>query len=174
MQQSQYMLQIVKCNDQSSRKFRTNYLTYFPERFLPPPMPLKSMVDGMEISEGKFGSLFQAISSAKYVDICFGLTSFVLLCKRCTKKGKTLFKNAHVGSVVKTTQPSRQSTLTKERAMGMKVKRTVKSPRKMKMKRAKKIKLRWSLLETTKLMKLFTCRLICVLCYTLYVRCKLI
>ena len=61
VQQSQYMLQIVKCTDQSCCKFRTNYLTYFPERFLPPPVPLKCTVDGLEISEGKFGSLFQAI-----------------------------------------------------------------------------------------------------------------
>ena len=35
VQQSQNMLQIVKCTDQRCCTFRTNYLTYFPERFLP-------------------------------------------------------------------------------------------------------------------------------------------
>ena len=64
---------------------------------------MKSMIDGLEISEGKFGSLFQAIFSAKYADQC--LTSFVPLCRSWTKKGKALSKNAHVGSVVNTTQP---------------------------------------------------------------------
>ena len=43
-------------------------IIYFPERFLPLPVPLKSMVDGLEFSEGMFGSLFQAIILAKYVD----------------------------------------------------------------------------------------------------------
>ena len=71
VQQSQYMLQIVKCPDQRCCKFRTNYLTYFPERFLPPPVPLKCTVDGLEISEGIFGSLFQAICLRKYADKCF-------------------------------------------------------------------------------------------------------
>ena len=71
VQQSQYMLQIIKCNDQSCCKFLTNYRTYFLERFLPPPVPLKSMVDGLEISELKFGSLFQAIFLAKYAYKCF-------------------------------------------------------------------------------------------------------
>ena len=61
VQQSQYILKIVKCNDPSCCKFCTNYITYFPERFLPPIVPLKSTVDGLRISEGKFGSLFQAI-----------------------------------------------------------------------------------------------------------------
>ena len=70
-QQSQYMLQIVKWNDQSCCKFRTNYLTYFPEIFLPPPLPLKSTVDGLEISEGIFGSIFQAIFLAKHAEKCF-------------------------------------------------------------------------------------------------------
>ena len=38
--QSQYMLQIVKCKDKSCCQFRTNYLDFFPNRFLPPPVPL--------------------------------------------------------------------------------------------------------------------------------------
>ena len=37
----------------------------------PPPMPLKATVDGLEISVGMFGSLFQAIFLLKYVDKCF-------------------------------------------------------------------------------------------------------
>ena len=56
VQQSQYMLQIVKCNDQSCCKLRTNYFTYFPERFLLPPVPLKSWkLDSL----GMFGSFFK-------------------------------------------------------------------------------------------------------------------
>ena len=43
-QQSQYMLQIIKCNNQSFRNIRTNYLTHFTESFLPPPLPLTSMI----------------------------------------------------------------------------------------------------------------------------------
>ena len=37
----------------------------------PAPVPWKSTVDGSKISEVKFGSLFQAIFLAKYVDKCF-------------------------------------------------------------------------------------------------------
>ena len=55
------------------------------------------------------------------------LTSFVPLCRRWAKKGKALSKEAHVGSVVNTTQPSRQWTLTKEGVIGMKMKATMKS-----------------------------------------------
>ena len=103
------------------------------------------------------------------------MTSFVPLCRRWTKKRKALSKNAYVRSVVNTTQLSRQKTLTRERAMGMKMKATMKKPQKMKMKikKTKNIASRWSLFETAKLMKLFTSKLICILCYTLYARCKL-
>ena len=58
MKQSRYMQQIVKCNDQSCCKFCTNYLTYFPERFFQPSVPLKSTNDGLEISEGNFESSY--------------------------------------------------------------------------------------------------------------------
>ena len=81
------MLQIVKCNDQSCCKFRTNCLTYFPERFLPPPVPLKSTIDGLEISEGKFGWLFQAIFLAKYAEKWFG--KFCPSLQKVDKKGKS-------------------------------------------------------------------------------------
>ena len=43
-------------------------IIYFPERFFPLPVSLKSTVDGLEFSEGMCGSLFQAIILAKYVD----------------------------------------------------------------------------------------------------------
>ena len=84
------MLQIVQCNDQSCCKFHTNYLTYFPERFLPPSKPLKSMVDGLEISEGMFGSLFWAIFWVKYVDKCFD--KFCPSLQKVSKKGKSTIK----------------------------------------------------------------------------------
>ena len=84
------MLQIVKCNDQSCCKFHTNYLTYFPERFLLPSKPLKSMVDGLEISEGMFGSLSRAIFWAKYVDKCFD--KFCPSLRKVGKKEKSTIK----------------------------------------------------------------------------------
>ena len=83
VQQSQYMLQIVKCTDQRCYK----YLTYFPERFLPPPVPLKSTVDGLEMSEGKFGSLFLAIFLGKYADKCFD--KFCPSLQKVDKNGKS-------------------------------------------------------------------------------------
>ena len=43
----------------------------FSWEIFPAPVPWKSTVDGSKISEGKFGSLFQAIFLAKYVDKCF-------------------------------------------------------------------------------------------------------
>ena len=85
------MLQTVKCNDQSCCKFRTNYLTYFPERFLPPPVPLKSSIDRLEISETKFRSLFQAIILAKYSDKCFDKIRPSL--QKVNKKGKRTMQN---------------------------------------------------------------------------------
>ena len=81
------MLQIIKCSDQSCCKFCTNYLTYFPERFFLPPVPLNSTVDGLEISEGIFGSLFQAIFLAKYADKCF--TKFCPFLQKVDKKRKS-------------------------------------------------------------------------------------
>ena len=100
------MLQIVKCNYQSCCKSCTNYLTCFPERFLPPPVPLKSTVDGLAISEGKFGSIFQATFLAKHAEKCFD--KFCSSLQKVDKKGKALSKNAHVRNVLNTTQPSRQ------------------------------------------------------------------
>ena len=90
VQQSWYMLQIAKCNDQCCCKFHTNYLTYFSERFLPPSMPLKATVDGLEIFEEKFRSLFQSIFLAEYADKCFD--KFFPSWKTVRKKGKSTMK----------------------------------------------------------------------------------
>ena len=84
---SQYMLHIVKCKDESCRKSRTNYLTYFPQRFLPPPVSLKSTIDSLEVSERKFGSLFQAIVLSKYANRCFD--KFCPSLQKVDEKGRT-------------------------------------------------------------------------------------
>ncbi|MCP3850961.1 MAG: hypothetical protein GY694_12095 [Gammaproteobacteria bacterium] len=48
--QSQYMLQIVKCLDVSCcSSFRTNYPQFFPDRFLPSPVPLTACAEGVKI-----------------------------------------------------------------------------------------------------------------------------
>ena len=57
VRQSQYMLQIVKCSDKSCcKQWRTNYLEFFPERFLPPPVPIATSENGLQIdrAKGKF------------------------------------------------------------------------------------------------------------------------
>ena len=48
---------------------------------------MKSVIDGLEISEGKFGSLFQAIFLAKYADKCFD--KFCPSLQELDKKGKS-------------------------------------------------------------------------------------
>ena len=50
-------------------------------------MPLKSIVDGLEISEWMFKSLFQAIFLAKYADECF--YKFCPYLQKVDKKGKS-------------------------------------------------------------------------------------
>ena len=84
------MMQIVKCKDKSCCQFRTNYLDFFPNRFLPPPVPLKSTIDGLSIAEGKFGSLFQAIFLAKHANKCFD--KFCPSLQKRDKKGKTVIE----------------------------------------------------------------------------------
>ncbi|GFO04710.1 hypothetical protein PoB_003121500 [Plakobranchus ocellatus] len=61
--QSQYTCQIVKClNSECCSPFRTNYCTIFPDRFLPPAIPIKSCSGGLKVdATGHFGSLFQAL-----------------------------------------------------------------------------------------------------------------
>ena len=119
------MLQIVQCNDQSCCKFHTNYLTYFPERFLPPSKPLSLWLMDWKFLKECLDHFFEP--SFEWNMWTNALTSFVPLCRRWAKKGKALSKEAHVGSVVNTTQPSRQWTLTKEGVIGMKMKATMKS-----------------------------------------------
>lgn len=61
---SQYILQIVKCFDTNCcLPPRSPYLTLFPERFLPPPIPVVQTEDGLVIStdKGKYLPLFENI-----------------------------------------------------------------------------------------------------------------
>ena len=53
IRQSQYMLQFAKCREKSCCKFRTNFYTYFPQRFLPPPIPVTNPTDGLSVSPEK-------------------------------------------------------------------------------------------------------------------------
>ena len=73
IRQSQYMLQFARCREKSCCKFRTNFYTYFPQRFLPPPIPITNTTDGLSVSPEKryFGSLFQAIYFQKFSTECF-------------------------------------------------------------------------------------------------------
>ena len=83
--QSQYMLQLVKCGDSACcSPFRTNYLEYFPQRFLPPPVPPQSCKDGLAIEVGHFGNLFQAL----YLSTKFKTTCFDQYCPSLQKKDK--------------------------------------------------------------------------------------
>lgn len=68
IQQSQYCLQIVKCNSESCcGQRRTNYNDIFPARFLPPPVPYNRTDKGITYepvgsSSGTFGSLYQRLA----------------------------------------------------------------------------------------------------------------
>ena len=54
VRQSQYMLQIVKCSDKSCcKQWRTNYLEFFPQRFLPAPVPIATSENGLQIDRAK-------------------------------------------------------------------------------------------------------------------------
>ncbi|XP_042896686.1 uncharacterized protein [Parasteatoda tepidariorum] len=58
---SQYLLQIVKCNDESCcSKFRSSILKLVPNRFLSAPVPIAQTDDGLDINQprGTFPSLF--------------------------------------------------------------------------------------------------------------------
>ena len=76
VRQSQYMLQIVKCTDEKCcAPFRTKYPQFFPDRFLPPPIPIAAFSKGLEINSdsGKFRSLFQGLylQQALKLNICY-------------------------------------------------------------------------------------------------------
>jgi hypothetical protein len=67
VQESQYMLQIVKCNDRSCcNQFRSSLLSVLPERFIKAPIPIKPTPDGLKYDmSGKIPSLWlnQSIST---------------------------------------------------------------------------------------------------------------
>ena len=75
VRQSQYMLQIVNCSDKSCcKQWRTNYLEFFPQRFLPAPVPITAE-NGLQIDreKGKFQSQFQSLflASSLKLDVCY-------------------------------------------------------------------------------------------------------
>jgi hypothetical protein len=66
--QTQYTLQIVRCNSiECCGAWRSNYIEVFPHRFLPSPVPFERTPYGVRMAEkdyqkGQFyGSLFQRI-----------------------------------------------------------------------------------------------------------------
>ena len=76
VRQSQYMLQILKCSDKSCCKQRkANCLEFFPQRFLPAPVPITTSENGLQIdrAKGKFQSLFQLLflASSLKLDLCY-------------------------------------------------------------------------------------------------------
>ena len=49
---SQYMLQVVKCRDETCcGKPRSSYFSLFPDRFLPPPIPISQTTDGLKVPD---------------------------------------------------------------------------------------------------------------------------
>ena len=92
IRQSQYMLQFAKCREKSCCKFRTNFYTYFPQRFLPPPIPVTNPTDGLSVSpeKGYFRSLFQALYFQKFSTECFD--QFCPSLQKRDKNGKTTLK----------------------------------------------------------------------------------
>ena len=76
VRQSQYMLQIVKCSEKPCRKqWRTNYLEFFPQRFLPAPALITTSENGLQIdrAKGRFQFLFQSLflASSLKLDVCY-------------------------------------------------------------------------------------------------------
>ena len=72
VQQSQYCLQIVKCNDvECCGQRRSDFNNVFAGRFLPPPIPYRNTKTGIEpantSSEGNFGSLYQRMALSHLV-----------------------------------------------------------------------------------------------------------
>ena len=49
---SQYMLQVVKCRDEACcGKPCSSYFSLFPNRFLPPPIPISQTTDGLKVPD---------------------------------------------------------------------------------------------------------------------------
>ena len=67
VRQSQYMVQVVKCGKEDCcSPFRSNYIEYFPKRFLPGPIPLAQCKDGLVVQDGgSYHSLFAALHLTK-------------------------------------------------------------------------------------------------------------
>ena len=64
VRESQYMLQIIKCNDISCcSPPRSSYFSVIKDRFLPPPMPIVQTADGLvaDIPKQQFSPLFLTI-----------------------------------------------------------------------------------------------------------------
>ena len=68
VQQSRYALQIVKCQDRNCCKpFKTNWMSFFPERFVPFPACHKYEESGLEAVESK--DYFQNQKSCKFAPL---------------------------------------------------------------------------------------------------------
>lgn len=72
VQESQYLLQIVKCSDRACcEQPRSSYFSVIKERFLPPPLPLLQTTDGLcsavDDSNAQFSSLFINLALGKSV-----------------------------------------------------------------------------------------------------------
>ncbi|CAF3717102.1 unnamed protein product [Rotaria sp. Silwood1] len=67
VRQSQYLLQIIKCNDSKCcTKWQTSYSKVIPQRFLPPPFPFKVSSNGISVADlgdkdGRFVDLYQRL-----------------------------------------------------------------------------------------------------------------
>ena len=92
--QSQYMLQIVKWEDETCRKpWRTNYREFFPGRFLPPPIPLAAVKDGLAIlDKGRFRSLFQTLHIISVKGLSTACYDKFYPSLNKIKKGKTMLE----------------------------------------------------------------------------------
>ena len=68
VQQSRYALQIVKCHDRNCcEPFKTNWMSFFPERFVPFPACHKYEESGLEAVEPK--DYFQNQKSYKFAPL---------------------------------------------------------------------------------------------------------
>ena len=70
VRESQYMLQIVKCEDRNCCSIpRSSYFNLIIDRFLPPPLPLSQSDDGLVVNleSQNFASLFTTIFLGKKV-----------------------------------------------------------------------------------------------------------
>ena len=93
VQQSQYCLQIVKCNDEACcGQHRSNFNTVFQQRFLPPPVSYCNTNEGIVAAQvhannGKFGSLYQRmVLSHLMPEHEFSVMPFDLYCPSLTSQ----------------------------------------------------------------------------------------